>query len=92
MWRNTSRRGTALHCSPKYSLTLVFQIMALVGSWGQHFEIIAAAAYFDVCVVVFQPNQGAEQVFGKEEHPRIFLQNNGGQHYVWMRPEYRQQY
>lgn len=51
---------------------------------------MAAAAYFHVYIVVFQPNRPVEYaVFGKQEHSFIFLQNNDELHYVWMRPEYQ---
>jgi len=90
VWRNTFRRDAALHFFSVPVLSLAFQIMSRVGSWGQHYEIMAAAAYFHVYIVVFQPNRPVEYaVFGKQEHPFIFLQNNDELHYVWMRPEYQ---
>jgi hypothetical protein len=67
-------------------LTLAIQIMSRDGSWGQHFEVMAAAALFQVYVVVHQPEEYEEYAtFGNRQHPHIYLQNKKG-HYEWMRP------
>jgi hypothetical protein len=60
------------------------------GSWGTNNEIMAAAACFDVFIVVHQPHQRAGYEFacyGNESQPTVFLQNLSESHYEWMRPE-----
>ena len=52
---------------------LVFQIMLKEGSWGQHYEVMAAAAYFQVCIEVQQPLRPIEVAFyGRQEHTQFF--------------------
>jgi hypothetical protein len=47
---------------------------------------MAAAALFQVYVVVHQPEEYEEYAtFGNRQHPHIYLQNKKG-HYEWMRP------
>jgi hypothetical protein len=72
-----------------------FQIMRRDGSWGQHYEVMAAAAFFQVCIEVHRPGPpgcAAEknfvQVFGQQDLPRIYFRNKQEQHYEWMRPLY----
>jgi hypothetical protein len=72
-----------------------FQIMRRDGSWGQHFEVMAAAAFFQVCIEVHRPGppgctaeNNVVQVFGQQDLPRIYFRNKQEQHYEWMRPLY----
>lgn len=61
--------------------------MSRTGSWGQHHEVMAAAAYFHVYIVVYQPNSPYEyQSYGQRAHEHIFIQNRAELHYEWMRP------
>jgi hypothetical protein len=65
-----------------------FQIMRRDGSWGQHYEVMAAAALFQVCIEVHRPENSVVQVFGRQDLPRIYFRNKQEQHYEWMRPLY----
>jgi hypothetical protein len=56
---------------------------------------MAAAACFHVCIEVQRPGApgcsaeiNVKQVFGRREHPRIYLRNLQEQHYEWMMPLY----
>jgi hypothetical protein len=72
-----------------------FQIMRRDGSWGQQYEVMAAAAFFQVCIEVHRPGPPGcaaakkfVQVFGQQDLPRIYFENKQEQHYEWMRPLY----
>jgi hypothetical protein len=62
--------------------------MRQLGSWGTNQEVMVAAAYFNVFIVVYQPNQirGWEYAwFGNPQHRVIYLQNMNERHYEWMK-------
>ena len=57
------------------------------GSWGQHYEVTAAAAYFQSCIEVQQPQRPVEVAFyGRQEHTQFFWKNASEMHFEWMRP------
>ncbi len=64
------------------------QIMSQDGAWGQHYELMAAAALFGVYIVVHQPGRYEEcAAFGDRMCPHIFLQLLEECHYQWQRPQ-----
>ena len=61
--------------------------MSQDGAWGQHYELMAAAALFGVYIVVHQPGRRVDYaVYGARTRPHIFLQLLGECHYQWQQP------
>jgi hypothetical protein len=60
--------------------------MRCEGSWGTNYEIMAAAACFNVYIAVFQPMlKIGYSGFGDKTLPLILLQNTDGRtHFTWM--------
>lgn len=66
--------------------------MSQDGAWGQHYELMAAAALFGVYIVVNQPGRyETATYFGDRMCPPIFLElqviNGREYHYQWQRPQ-----
>jgi hypothetical protein len=65
--------------------------MSQDGAWGQHYELMAAAALFGVYIVVHQPGRRVDYaVYGARTRPHIFLEllviNGRECHFQWQRP------
>jgi hypothetical protein len=56
--------------------------------YGTHFEIMGAAALFNVRVIVWISSRGEFQFYGRRGHPYIYLMNSDGlTHYDWLEPQ-----
>ena len=64
---------------------LALQNMRKIGIWGEHPEIVAAAALFRVFIIVQANEAGRPVCAGDPRNPPIFLFNQGELHFEWMR-------